>query len=214
MEMAKEFPRSRVDGIDLSTKFIIPYPQNVHWLVDDIRAKLWWGQANSYLYDYIHTRMSLGIFEDFREIIQKGFNNLAPGGWMESQELFSKVYCDDGTMPEDWPVLKWSLEQDEAAMHLGKPLRIANKLKKWYEQAGFVDVKEEVFHVPITEWAREDRLKLFGKFMSWNMQLGLYGWSIDYFNKAWDWTEAEVRVKCARVHSALYDRTVHAYYKV
>ena len=158
-------------------------PDNCHLMIDDIRHKMWWGLANGYTYDYIHTRMSLGIFHDFREIIQKGFNNLEPGGWMESQELDSKVYCDDGTMPASWPLLEWSKDQDDAATnHLKTPLRIANKLKRWYEQAGFVEVKEEVFHILINEWAKEDRLKMFGKFMAQNMQAGLYGWSVNYFN--------------------------------
>ena len=165
-------------------------------------------------YDYIHTRMSLGIFPDFREIIQKGFNNLEPGGWMESQELDSKVYCDDGTMSSDWPLLEWSEQQEEAAMDLGLPLRIANKLRMWYEHAGFVEVKEEIFRVPILEWAKEPQLKMFGRFMAQNMQAGLYGWSVRHFHRAFGWTEAETRVKLARVHNSLFDKTVHAYYKV
>lgn len=186
---------------------------NLHWFLDDFRGKQWWRAADS-PYDYIHTRMLLGIFRDFREVIQKAFNNLEPGGWMESQELDSKVYCDDGTMPPDWPVLEWSLEHNKAAMHLGTPLRIANKLKMWYEQAGFVDVTEEIFRIPINEWAKEDRLKMFGKFMALNLQQGLYGFSVDYFVRAFQSKPEQVRVDCARVHNSLHDKSVHAYYKM
>jgi hypothetical protein len=187
-------------------------PENCQWFIDDIRRKEWWGCTEPY--DYIHTRMSLGIFKDFREIIQKGYNNLEPGGWMESQELYPKVFCEDGTMPPDWGLLKWSKEQDEAAMYLERPLRIANKLKMWYEQAGFVDVREEVFQIPINEWAKEDRLKFFGKVMAWNMEGGIYGWTVDYFVRAFGWTLDQIRVECARVHNALKDRSVHAFYKM
>ncbi len=190
-------------------------PENLFFNIDDIRDKIWWGLANGHTYDYIHTRMSLGIFHDFREIIQKCYNNLEPGGYLESQELDSKVCCDDGTMPSDWPLLEWSKDQNQAAQDiLGTPLRIANKLKTWYEQAGFVDVKEEVFRIPINEWAKDPKLKLLGRFMMQNMQSGLYGWSVNYFNRAWGWTESEIRVKLARVYSSLNDRTVHSYYKV
>lgn len=188
---------------------------NCHLQVDDIRSGDWWGLANGYTYDYIHTRMSLGIYPDFREIVQKGFNNLEPGGWMESQELYPKIYCDDGTMPDDWPLKEWSEDQDKAAHEiLGTPLRIANKLKTWYEQAGFIEVKEEVFRIPILEWAKEPREKMFGKFMAWNMQLGLYGWSVNYFHRAFGWSADETRVRLARVHNSLYDKSVHAYYKM
>jgi hypothetical protein len=185
---------------------------NCYWFIDDIRRKVWWRCTKPY--DYIHTRMMLGIFGDFREIIQKGFNNLEPGGYMESQELYPTVYCDDGTMPDDWPLLMWSKEQDKAAMYLGTPLRIANKLKMWYEQAGFVDVKEYVYSIPITEWAKEDIMKMFGKFMAINMQDGIYGWTADYFTRAFGWTTDQIHVECARVHNSLNDRTVHAYYKM
>lgn len=188
---------------------------NCHLQVDDIRSKDWWELANGYTYDYIHTRMSLGIFPDFREIIQKSYNNLEPGGWMESQELYPTVYCDDGTMPDDWPLNEWSKDQDKAAHEiLGTPLRIANKLKKWYAEAGFVEVKEEIFRIPILEWAKEPQMKMFGKFMAMNMQAGLYGWSVNYFHRAFGWTQDETRVRLARVHNSLFDKSVHAYYKM
>ncbi|UPX19374.1 uncharacterized protein EKO05_0009640 [Ascochyta rabiei] len=214
IQMAKKFSRSHVVGIDLSPIQPKIVPTNCEFVIDDIRDRAWWGKGYIHYFDYIHTRMSLGIFRDFREIIQKGFNNLEPGGWMESQELYSKVYCDDNTMPATWPLLQWSKDQDEAAMKLGTPLRIANKLKTWYEQAGFLDVKEEVFRVPINEWAKEDRFKMYGKFMAQNMQGGLYGWTVDYFHRAFGWTEDQIRVECARVHKSLNDRNVHAYFKI
>ncbi|KAJ4363773.1 hypothetical protein N0V95_000967 [Ascochyta clinopodiicola] len=210
----KKFSRSHVVGIDLSPIQPKIVPTNCEFVIDDIRDRAWWGKGYIHYFDYIHTRMSLGIFRDFREIIQKGFNNLEPGGWMESQELYSKVYCDDNTMPATWPLLQWSKDQDEAAMKLGTPLRIANKLKTWYEQAGFLDVKEEVFRVPLNEWAKEDRFKMYGKFMAQNMQGGLYGWTVDYFHRAFGWTEDQIRVECARVHNSLNDRNVHAYFKM
>ncbi|XPS68484.1 hypothetical protein M3J07_000764 [Ascochyta lentis] len=214
IQMAKEFPRSEIQGIDLS--YIQPHniPSNCNFDIDNIGHEAWWTKGFCHYYDYIHTRMSLGIFRDFREVIQKGFNNLEPGGYMESQELYSKVFCADGTMPDTWPFLEWSKNQDEAAMRLGTPLRIANKLKMWYEQAGFLDVKEDVMHIPIHEWAKEGRLKMFGSFMAKNTQEGLYGWTVDYFHRAFGWTEDQARVECARVHKSLTDKSVHAFYKV
>jgi hypothetical protein len=158
--------------------------------------------------------MSLGIFPDFREIIQKGYNNLSPGGFMESHEIYNKLYCDDGTLPADFALLEWHATQDRAAMQLGMPLRIANKLKMWYEQAGFVDVREEICPIPINSWPRDARHKLLGKFMYWNMAQGVHGWTAEYFVKALGWTESEVEVYLARVRSALSDKSVHAYYKV
>jgi SAM-dependent methyltransferase len=187
-------------------------PANVDFFIDDIRRKEWWHCTQPY--DYIHTRMSLGIFPDFREIIQKAFNNLEPGGFCESHEIYPKIYCDDGTMPPNFELLEWTRLQDKAAMTLGTPLRIANKLKTWYEQAGFVDVKEDIWAIPMNSWARDSKHKLLGKFMLWNLCQGLHAWTVEYFVKALQWTEAEVEVYLAHLRNAIADRSVHGYYKV
>jgi hypothetical protein len=187
-------------------------PANVDFFIDDIRRKEWWHCTQPY--DYIHTRISLGIFPDFREIIQKGYNNLEPGGFMESHEIYPKIYCDDGTMPPSFELLEWTRMQDKAAMTLGTPLRIANKLKTWYEQAGFVDVHEEIFRIPINSWARDSKYKLLGKFMLWNLCQGVHAWTAEYFVKALQWTDTEVEVYLAHLRNAIADRSVHGYYKV
>lgn len=72
-------------------------------------------------------------------------------------------YCDDGTMPPDWPFADWHRTMDLASMQLDRPLRIANKLKRWFREAGFVDVHEEVFKVPCNAWPRDSHLKNLGK---------------------------------------------------
>jgi len=164
--------------------------------------------------DYIHTRVLLGCFEDLRTIIAKGLANLKPGGWMESQEYYPTVYCDDGTMPPEYPFAEWTRAWDSAAMHLGKPLRIGNKLKKWYEQAGFVDVHEEIFRIPINAWAKDPWFKLLGKFSERNLHDGLQAFSLQLFTQGLGWKPAEIEVYLARVRAALADRSVHGYHKV
>lgn len=117
-------------------------------------------------------------------------------------------------MPADYELLEWTKTQDMAAMRLGMPLRIANKLKTWFEQAGFVDVHEEIFRIPINSWPRDARLKLLGKFQNWNMSAGVHAWTVEYFVRALGWTETEVEVYLAHLRNSISDRSVHAYYKV
>ncbi|RYN70093.1 hypothetical protein AA0118_g46 [Alternaria tenuissima] len=211
-EMAAEFPNCRVEGIDLTPiQRKISYT-NIDFYMEDILSPTWWyPKEEPYVYDYIHTRMSLGIFNDFREIIQKSYNNLRPGGWMESQEWFSKLQCADD-MPEDYPLKEWSELADKAAHKLGRPLRIADKLKRWYKEAGFVDVHEGVFAIPANQWPKSDREKMLGKYCSWNLMLGLQGWSLEYFVTGLGLTPAEVEVYLAHVRNSIVDENVHAYY--
>lgn len=158
--------------------------------------------------------MLLGIFSDFREIVQKGYNNLVPGGWMESQEIYSKPFCTDKAKLSESPLGEWTDLEDKAAMQLGRPLRIANKLKRWYEQAGFVDVHEEIFRIPINSWAKDPRFKMLGKFFNLNMNAGVYAWTVEYFVTALQWTPLEVEVYLARLRTAMADKSLHAYYKM
>jgi metalloendopeptidase OMA1, mitochondrial len=79
------------------------------------------------------------------------------------QEIYTRMYSDDGTLTNDNLFKKWHDDGDEAAMKLGRPLRIANKIKKWMQQAGFVDVHEEVFKMPVNPWPKEERMKEIGR---------------------------------------------------
>lgn len=114
---------------------------------------------------------------------------------MESQEIMPTPYCDDGTMPPDWPFLDWTRTSDEAAMEADKPLRIANKLKRWYEAHGFVDVQEKVFRLPLNPWPKDQHLKTLGTMYEENWLAGLQGFSMAPFSRILNWTKTEIEVK-------------------
>jgi len=211
LEMAQKFPRASVTGIDLSPtqhKNTLP---NVIWLVDDANNEDWGSKP----YDYIHTRMMMGCFDDFRDIIKRSYDNLQPGGWMESQELYPSVLCDDGTMDKSKHAFHQFWQKlDEAAMIMGKPLRIANKLKRWYEEAGFVDVHEEVFKIPINSWPKDPQFKLIGRFWADSLNLGVQGFALALFTRYLAWTKDELEVYLVDVRQSLQDKSVHAYHKL
>ncbi|KAF2278458.1 S-adenosyl-L-methionine-dependent methyltransferase [Westerdykella ornata] len=210
IEMGNAFPKAEVTGTDLSPIQPEWVPNNVKFVIDDANEEDWMLDPM----DYIHTRVMLGCFEDFREIIAKAYRHLKPGGWMESQEYMPTVYCDDGTMSPDYAFAEWTQTQDRAAMNLGKPLRIANKLKRWYEQAGFVDVHEEVFKLPINSWPKDPQFKMLGRFSETNLLDGLQAFSLQLFQKGLHWTKEEIEVYLVHVRKALSDRNVHAYHKI
>ncbi|CAI6338941.1 unnamed protein product [Periconia digitata] len=185
-------------------------PNNVKFVIDDANEEDWMLDPM----DFIHTRLLIGCFEDFREVIKSSYRHLKPGAWMESQEIMPTVYCDDGTMAGSWPYAEWVQTQDQAAMNLGKPLRIANKLKRWYEQAGFVDVHEEVFKLPLNSWPKDPQFKMLGRFNETCYLDGLQAWSLQLFTRGLEWTKDEIEVYLVQVRKALSDRSVHAYNKI
>ncbi|KAI9757401.1 MAG: hypothetical protein M1815_001222 [Lichina confinis] len=187
-------------------------PDNVHFLLDDAAEEDWLYPLESF--DFIHTRTMLGSFEDFRDIIKRSLKYTKPGGWMESQEWMPRLYCDDGTMPPDWPWAEWHSTMDQAAMRLGKPLRIANRLKKWYKEAGFVDVHEEVFKVPSNPWPKDPHLKDLGRLTEAAFLEGVQGLSMGVFHRGLGWSRNEIELYLVNVRNAIRDRSVHAYYKM
>ncbi|KAI9810834.1 MAG: hypothetical protein M1827_006041 [Pycnora praestabilis] len=203
--------KHQITGTDLSPIQPDWVPDNVHFVIDDAAEDDWLYPPSSF--DYIHTRVLLGCFEDFRTIIAKGFRYTKPGGWMESQEWFPSVYCDDATMFPDWPFAEWSKYSDDAAMRLGRPLRIANKLKRWYEEAGFVDVHEEVYKMPLNPWPKDQRYKNIGHMQEMNWIDGLQAFSLALFHRVLGWSKNEIEVYLIDVRKALRDRGVHAYQK-
>src|SRR6266480_3524791 len=103
---------------------------------------------------------------------------------------------------------------DEASMIMGKPMRIANKLKRWYEEAGFVDVHEEVFKIPINSWPKDPQFKLIGRFWADSLAAGLQGFALALFTRYLGWTKDEVEVYLVDVRQSLQDKNVHSYHKL
>jgi len=197
IEMGDEFPNAKIEGTDLSPIQPSSVPENVHFFIDDASDDDWVMPPNHY--DYIHTRMMLGSFRDFKEIIQKSLHYLKPGGYMESQEIVPTPYCDDGTMPSDWAFMDWVRTSDEAAMAADRPLRIGSRLKKWYEAVGFVDVQERIFKLPIGPWPRDINLKHLGQMHQDNWLAGIQGFSMGPFTRALNWNKNEIEVGVAQI---------------
>jgi metalloendopeptidase OMA1, mitochondrial len=190
--MGDAYPRATIEATDLSPIQPTAVPDNVHFIIDDAEQDDWAVPFNHY--DYIHTRMMLGCFRDFRTIMAQAYKHLKPGGWMECQEVMSTPYCDDGTMPADWPFKEWTASLDESSMKLERPLRIANKLKRWFAQAGYVDVHEKIFKLPVNTWPKDPEMKTLGMWWQQNLLLGLQGFSLAYFSRMLGWSKDEIEV--------------------
>lgn len=191
--MGDDFPLAQIEATDLSPIQPTAVPENVHFFIDDASEDEW-GHPPDY-FDYIHTRVMAGCFQDFRDIVNRAFQYTRPGGYMESQEIMSTPYCDDGTMDSAWPFLEWTKMIDGAAMALDRPLRIGNKLKRWYEEAGFVDVQERVFKLPMNGWPKDPEMKELGRWMELNWLQGLQGFTLAYFSREKQWTKSEIEVR-------------------
>lgn len=152
-DFAEEHPQTElVIGVDLSAIQPREMPPNVAFVVDDATQEWLDGDL-----DYVHTRCTNGCWPDMaRQVVAQAYDRLNPGGWLECQEPDVALCCDDGTMPPDHGLRQWVDELARVSVLAGRPLRVAEHLRRWFEEAGFVDVQERVFPVPTCAWS-EDR---------------------------------------------------------
>ena len=85
-------------------------------------------------------------------------------------------------------------------------------LKKWMEDAGFVDVQEHLLRIPIGAWPKDQRLKQIGLFEQVNMTQGVNALSVMLFTRALKWSVEEVELFLTEVRKDVKDRSLHTYY--
>lgn len=74
--------------------------------------------------------------------------------------------CDDGTLSEDSPLSKWGPIQLAASEKMGKTFAVYEHVKDRIIDAGFVDVKEHKFKLPVGPWSSDKKMKEIG---NWNL---------------------------------------------
>ncbi|KLU81407.1 hypothetical protein MAPG_00497, partial [Magnaporthiopsis poae ATCC 64411] len=79
-------------------------PPNAIFEIDDLE-EAW---TFSFKFDYIHASMMTGAFRDWPRFIRQSYEFLAPGGYLELQDIDFPVRCDDDSLPADSALKQWS----------------------------------------------------------------------------------------------------------
>ncbi|KAJ3946945.1 uncharacterized protein N0V96_003322 [Colletotrichum fioriniae] len=137
--------------------------------------------------------------------------DLGTGTGMWAMEDFSaNVKCDDGTMPEDWPLLEfWSKIRD--AMHQMKiDIQVAPRIGALMKDAGFVNVQLKSYKVPVGRWPLNKTLRLVGYYMR-SVTEDFLGAAASKPLAALGMERTEIEVFLASVRNSIKDPNVHAY---
>ncbi|TLD27320.1 hypothetical protein PspLS_04783 [Pyricularia sp. CBS 133598] len=160
IEMGDAFPSAQITGIDLSPVQPVWVPPNVNFVVDDIEEDAW---GRDGIFDYVHLRVTASLLRDPIKVAATAFNKLKPGGWIEFQEIYPKVSCDDGSMPDDFPLIElYDLIERLLAQHSGFQIFVAEQLPRELERLGYVNIQRRVFNIPVGTWAMSRRLSRAG----------------------------------------------------
>lgn len=205
------FPEAKITGIDLSTRGLPPVvAQNVCFEQQDCTDENWCRERGSI--DFIYSQSMLGALQDFKQYLINARSYLTPGtGWIECCEPDFFPHTDDDTIPENWPVTAWAQWQERAGHNLGRPLRIAPRLKQWMSDAGYVDITETIYKMPLGSWPADKKLKRLGSAFRELFDQSLQTASLYLFKTALGWGMDEIELFLAGARAALRDKKVHSY---
>ncbi|KAI1500204.1 S-adenosyl-L-methionine-dependent methyltransferase [Biscogniauxia marginata] len=206
IEMADKYPSAEVLGIDLSPIQPIWIPANCKFLLDDVEDT--W--ENGHNWDFAHMRNMIPILRDPVKVLKDVFENLKPGGWVELQDVDGMVHCDDGTLPDNWPVLVFTNLMVEAFAKLGTKSHAAVFGREYLVESGFVNIQHHSIKLPYGTWPKNKTMRLIGMYYRTAaeeffpamgaIQLPLLGWQPE-----------EIEVFFAKCRNAMRQDNVHAY---
>jgi hypothetical protein len=143
-------------------------------------------------------------------LLRRAYDHIKPGGWIETQDFSANVDCDDGTMPVDHPLAVFWDKFEQSMRLFGPEIRIAPRIGKLMEDAGYINIQKKVFKVPVGIWPLDKTLRLVGLYMK-TVTGDLLGAVGAKPLQALGMSDAEIQVFLATVRKALEDDKVHAY---
>lgn len=146
IQFAHKHPESTVIGTDISLiqPAVGTVPSNVSFVREDSEKDAW---IFPKLFDFVFLRIVFSCFDDHRVVMQKAFDNLKPGGWIEFNDFTLEHLSTDGS-GDGTAHARWTELMVQAAQNAGRDFHVAKKYKQWLLEIGFVDVVEEVIPVP------------------------------------------------------------------
>ncbi|KAL6703856.1 hypothetical protein ACN47E_008990 [Coniothyrium glycines] len=211
VDFADRFPSAEVLGTDLSA--IQPHlvPPNLRFEIDDF-TEPWLYRKESF--DFIHARSLYGCVADWPKLYTEALDHLKPGAYFEQLEMSVVPKSDDGTVLPGSIFEQWGEISLALGDKFGKSLRTVDEQKAGIEAAGFINVVEHRWKLPIGAWPANKKFKELGQYNRFNWEQGIEGWCIYLLTTVLKWSKEEVQVYLAKMRLALKDRSIHAYQEI
>jgi hypothetical protein len=121
---------------------------------------------------------------------------IKPGGWIQDMEMSIMWKSDDGTITDDHLLNEWSRISIEAAKKIGKTFENAQFTKENMIKAGFVDVVEKKYKMPVRGWSSDPKMKELGRWNALYFQQGIEGMCLYLLNRVMG---VSISLVCGRV---------------
>lgn len=172
LQFADLHPEAHIIGTDLSAIQPLNSLPNCTFIKDDAEEEWVFPEK----FDYVHLRFVFSCFNDPKSMMEKAFDSMCSGGWIEYQDpsVAQNGSIDgniDGTAYQKWgqSVIKG------AAAALDRNVEVAPLYQDWMREVGFVNVREERIIWPAGPWSEGDeRLQLAGAYLQRNFLDGAF----------------------------------------
>ncbi|KAJ5641746.1 hypothetical protein N7490_005746, partial [Penicillium lividum] len=209
IDFADSYPGAEVVGTDLSPIQPSWVPPNLRFLVDDAESP--WLFSTNRSFDFIHARDLGGAIADWPRLLRQAYAHLRPGGWVELQEFEVTLRSDDDSMRLA-PTLNEFLGHLHAASEaFHRPMNIAEGHRQRLVEAGFQDVRDEVYKVPSSMWPTDPIQKQIGRYNLCSLLMAVESYSLALFTRVLGWSNLQTQVFYAGVRRDLNNPDVHTY---
>ncbi|KAJ5898679.1 hypothetical protein N7504_008967 [Penicillium tannophilum] len=209
IDFADSHPSAEVMGTDLSPIQPSWVPPNLRFLVDDAESP--WLFSTSRSFDFIHARDLGGAIADWPRLLRQAYGHLRPGGWVELQEFEVTLKSDDDSMRLAPMLCEFLGRLHEASEAFHRPMNIAEGHRQRLVEAGFEDVRDEVYKVPSSMWPSDPIQKQIGRYNLCSLLMAVESYSLALFTRVLGWSNVQTQVFLAGVRRDLNNPDVHTY---
>ncbi|KAH7122102.1 putative SAM dependent methyltransferase [Dactylonectria estremocensis] len=215
IDMADAYPSTEVIGTDISPIQPGWVPPNCSFHLDD--AQLEWTYPPG-TFDFVHIRALYGCIDNWTELYRQAHKALVPGGYLEDFEMTITLYSDLPEIRDDPEHIfkKWSKLFLEAMDRIGKTGRIGveGNMRKHMEKAGYVDIVERSYQVPVGGWSSDPKQKKIGTYNLAFLDESLEGFALFLLKQIMGFSYEEVQVFVAKMRNAIRNTKIRPYYLV
>ncbi|KAI9155788.1 Secondary metabolism regulator laeA [Paramyrothecium foliicola] len=212
--MSEKYPQMHIQGVDINMiqpRMIPPGMEPPKLL--DIEGP--WEMLD-FNWDFFHLRMLFNIIQCWPSVYDKIFTHLNPGtGYIEHVEVDWTLCCDDGSLPDDSALNRWSLKISHATEVYSRPIRVQPELvRHQLEAASFVNIEEVISPLYLNHWPSGEKDSKQGKWLNLGFCHSLEALSIMPMVTMLGMPEDEIKSLCDQAKAEACMLKYHAYCKI
>ncbi|KAF2173625.1 hypothetical protein M409DRAFT_15903 [Zasmidium cellare ATCC 36951] len=199
IEVAKAHPGVGVIGTDLSVIQPETKPGNCKFLQADAEEE--WVFDEGKKFDFVHSRMLTMGTHDWRRYFAQCWENLHPGGWIQTGETQFPQRRAEEEEDDQRPsaLLQWGQHCYDAAAQAGIDARASEGFEDLLRAQGFVNISKYELQWPIGTWAVGRKAKVIGRLTLENMGKAVPGIGTGLLGGKLGWRREQVEEFSERV---------------